>query len=128
MNFHSYISCTHFYFTTPLCLAHNSLKRGWENSLKLKWVYVVVVVAAAHAVDYNICTPTTTTRQQQHKVLSKRCHLLPFGVVGVCRKGRHLSHSSRKHCLRRIFQHFSCFCCLGNRCRTVGDSLDFDQN
>lgn len=67
-----------------------------------------VVVAAAFAVDYNICaaTKTTTKRQQQHKVLSKRCHLLPFAVVGVCRKGRHLSHSSRKHCLRRIFSTF----------------------
>lgn len=65
-----------------------------------------VVVAAAFAVDYNISTTTTTTGQQQHKLLSKRCHLLPFGVVGVCRKGRHLSHSSRKHCLRRIFSTF----------------------
>lgn len=71
-----------------------------------------VVVVAAFAVDYNISTTTTTTtRQQQHKLLSKRCHLLPFGVVGVCRKGRHLSHSSRKHCLRRIFSTFVVVVC-----------------
>lgn len=100
-------SCTHFHSTTPLCLAHNSLKRGWENSLKLKWVYAVLLLPLLL-----LLITTFLQQQQQQGNNSISCWAnvaiccLFFGVVGVCRKGRHLSHSSRKHCLRRIFSTF----------------------
>lgn len=70
--------------------AHNSLKRGWENSLKLNWACVVLSLLLLFEVLLLLLIATLVQQQQQqHNVLSKRCHLLlpqTLGVVGVCRR------------------------------------------